>query len=248
MKLFTRLPVLALTAGLMLAAAPLRAQDLPSAATPAASPIPESPPVAAATPPAAVLTSPAAAEPKIETLVFIRHGEKPTDDDGQLTAQGLNRALALPDVLIGKFGRADYIYAPATTKKPVSHHGGTFSYVRPLMTIEPTAIKLGLPVETKFAYDEIAGLQNELCTPAFQRATVFVAWEHHLLDDLVKHLVAAFGGNAGDVPEWPGEDFDSVFIVRLRTDAQGRRSVTFEHDLEKLDGQSSTFPAPATKP
>lgn len=190
----------------------------------------------------------ASGEPKLETLVFVRHGEKPADDEGQLTTQGLNRALALPDVLISKFGRSDFVFAPSTTKKPASHHRGTFSYVRPLMTIEPTAIRLGLPVETKFAFDEIAGLQSELCEPAYQRATIFVAWEHHLLDELVKHLVSAFGGNAADVPEWPEEDYDSIFVVRLRTDAQGRRSVMFEHDLERLNGQSTAFPAAAAKP
>ena len=218
-----RLPLPCWFAVLFLAVRSLRAQD---AATPA----------------------PVTDNTKIETLVFVRHGEKPDDDEGQLTPQGLNRALALPDVLIGKFGRGDFIYAPATTKKPASHHHAAFSYVRPLMTIEPTAIRLGLPVETKFAFDEIAGLQSELCTPAFQTATVFVAWEHHLLDELVKHLVSAFGGEAADVPEWPEDDFDSIFVVRLRTDVQGRRSVSFEHDLEKLNGQSSTFPVPAAKP
>ena len=193
-------------------------------------------------------SGPSSNEPKVETLVFIRHGEKPPDDDGQLTIRGLNRALALPDVLLNKFGRADYVFAPATTKKPASHHRGTFSYVRPLATIEPTAVRLGLPVETRFAFDEISGLQSELCTPPYQRATVFVAWEHHLLDDLVKRLMAAFGGNTNDVPEWPEDDFDSIFIIRLRTDAQGRRSATFEHDLEKLNGLSDAFPRPAVKP
>jgi len=34
-----------------------------------------------------------------ETIVFFRHGEKPSAGLGQLTCQGLNRALALPDVL-----------------------------------------------------------------------------------------------------------------------------------------------------
>ena len=190
----------------------------------------------------------AAGEDKLETLVFIRHGEKPGDDEGQLTPQGLNRALALPGVLIGKFGRAGFVFAPATIKKPGSHHGGTFSYVRPLMTIEPTAIALGLPVETKFAFDEIAGLQGELCTPAYQRATVFIAWEHRLLDELVRHLVADFGGNAADVPDWPPEDFDSIFVVRLRTDPQGKRSISFEHDFERLNGESLLMPGPAATP
>lgn len=30
-----------------------------------------------------------------QTLVFIRHGEKPDNDSGQLSCQGLNRALAI---------------------------------------------------------------------------------------------------------------------------------------------------------
>ncbi len=33
-----------------------------------------------------------------ETLVFVRHGEKPAQGYGQLNCQGLNRALALPAV------------------------------------------------------------------------------------------------------------------------------------------------------
>lgn len=222
MKPSHRLPLPCLAAILCLAAGSLRGQD----ATP----------------------TPSAENTKVETLVFVRHGEKPDDDEGQLTAQGLNRALALPDVLITKFGHGDFVYAPATTKKPATHHHAAFSYVRPLMTIEPTAIRLGLPVETKFALDEIAGLQSELCMPALQQATIFIAWEHHYLDEIVKKMVSAFGGNADSVPEWADDDFDSIFVVRLRTDPQGRRSVTFEHDLERLNGQSTAFPAPAAKP
>jgi len=34
-----------------------------------------------------------------ETIVFMRHGEKPSDGYGQLTCQGFNRSLAIPTVL-----------------------------------------------------------------------------------------------------------------------------------------------------
>jgi hypothetical protein len=47
-----------------------------------------------------------------ETIVLLRHGEKPAGGLGQLTCKGLNRALALPSVLIGRFGKPGYIYAP----------------------------------------------------------------------------------------------------------------------------------------
>ena len=34
-----------------------------------------------------------------ETIVFVRHGEKPANGLGQLDCQGFNRALALPAVI-----------------------------------------------------------------------------------------------------------------------------------------------------
>ena len=44
-----------------------------------------------------------------ETIVVLRHGEKAPGGLGQISCKGLNRALALPKVLIGRFGRADAI-------------------------------------------------------------------------------------------------------------------------------------------
>ena len=52
------------------------------------------------------------ADPAVETIVFIRHGEKPEGGLGQLTCQGLNRSLALPAVIARMFGKQDAIFAP----------------------------------------------------------------------------------------------------------------------------------------
>lgn len=46
-----------------------------------------------------------------QTLVFLRHGEKPGEGLGQLNCQGLNRALDLATVLPERFGKADYVFA-----------------------------------------------------------------------------------------------------------------------------------------
>lgn len=184
---------------------------------------------------------------RVETVVFVRHGEMPANDEGQLSCQGLNRALALPDVLVARYGAAQFIFAPTTTKKPVlkgaagNNPGKTYSYVRPLMTIEPTAVRLGLPVETRFAYDEIGGLQSELLLPAYQRATVFVAWESTALEQLVKRLLAACGSDAGEVPAWATDDYDGIFVVRLRTEG-GKRTATFAREQQGLDGLSAACP------
>ena len=194
----------------------------------------------------ALVVQPAAAQtptpaPLVETIVFIRHGEKPPNDDGQLSCRGLNRALALPAVLDAKFGHPDFIFAPLTSVR-TAHGGGTFSYVRPLMTIEPTAVRAGLPVNTRYAFDDLGSLQSELCEKSYQQATIFVAWEHSKLDEVVRRLVSAFGGSEKDVPAWPSDDFDSIFVLRLRTEAEGRKSITFEHDHEGLDGLSPDYP------
>jgi hypothetical protein len=106
----------------------------------------------------------------VETLVFLRHGEKPPGGLGQLTCQGLNRALALPSVLISKFGKADYVFAPDPEGKVTEGGLRQFAYIRPLATIEPTAIRLGLPVFTDFRYKDIAGLQHELTKRQYHKS------------------------------------------------------------------------------
>jgi hypothetical protein len=177
---------------------------------------------------------------KVETVVCIRHGEKPAAGLGQLTCQGLNRALRLPQVLIGKFGKPNFIFAPDPNQ--MSHDpAGEFCYVRPLATIEPTAIQCSLPVNTHFGFEDIAGLEQELTKPAYARATIFVAWEHNYLDDLVKDMVKASGGDTSQVPGWPGNDFDSIFVIRLAHN-KGGTTATFTHDTEGLNNLSTDCP------
>lgn len=183
-----------------------------------------------------------ASAPTEETIVCIRHGEKPAGGLGQLTCRGLNRALALPDVLLGKYGQPAFVFAPNPTQKVDNH--ASYYYVRPLVTIEPTAIRCGLPVNTEFGYKEIKGLEKELQKPAYQSATIFVAWEHGLLDDFVKNLLKTNGGNPGDVPPWPGNDYDSIFVVKI-AHHEGHDSVTFAIDHENLDNLSDACPGPA---
>jgi len=178
----------------------------------------------------------------VETIVCLRHGEKPPGGLGQLTCKGLNRALALPDVLLTKFGTPAYIFAPNPTEK-VDGLGGYY-YVRPLATIEPTAILCGMPVNTKFGYLEITGLQQELDKSKYHKATVFVAWEHVLEDQFVKNLVKAYGGDAAKVPGWPGSDYDSLFVVRITRNADAT-TVSFTHDHEGLTNLSDAYPKPA---
>ncbi|HCT9095472.1 TPA: histidine phosphatase family protein [Serratia liquefaciens] len=166
-----------------------------------------------------------------ETLIFVRHGEKPANDSGQLTCKGLNRALALPDVLLDRYGKPDFIFAAGPKENK------TGSSLRALSTIMPTAVRVGLPIGIQFHADDIAGLQQELLSDKYQNSRIFIAWEHKNLDKAVKNIVAARGGDASLVPEWPGSDFDSIFVVTLD---QGK--VSFRQEREGLTQLAESCP------
>jgi hypothetical protein len=170
-----------------------------------------------------------------ETLVLVRHGEKPAGGYGQINCQGMNRALALPRVLIAKFGKPDFIFAPDPSSQTLDP-AGAFDYVRPLATIEPTAVALGLPVNTQFGFRDIDALQGELLRPRYRNALIFIAWEHTMAEGLARLLTSADGEI---VPRWESADFDSIYIVRIRTEGSEHHA-HFEHGVEGLDGQAGT--------
>jgi len=183
--------------------------------------------------------TPASTTTTTETIVFFRHGEKPSGGYGQLTCQGLQRAIALPQVLTGRFGNPQYLFAPNPTVL-VPDAAGSFYYVRPIATIEPTAIRLGLPLNTRFGYNDAAGLQAELTSATYASSTVFVAWEHQYLQTIVQNLMNQYGGGA-PVPAWVTGDYDSLYVVRL-THTGGAITAQFVHESEGLNGLPTTCP------
>jgi len=175
-----------------------------------------------------------------ETIVLFRHAEKPAAGLGQLSCQGLNRALALPAVLQRKFERPAALFAP----NPGVHKqdgGIEYNYIRPLATIEPTAIRLGMPVNVDFGLDDLAALQAAITQPAYRDATVFVAWEHRLVAKLAGQLLSAYGADPAQVPAWHYSDFDSLYVVTLQQqDGQTRASFRIEH--QGLEQQPANCP------
>lgn len=174
-----------------------------------------------------------------QTIVFFRHGEKPSGGYGQITCQGFNRALALPTVLAGKYGRPTHLYAPNPAVK-VADPAGSFYYVRPLATIEPTAVKLGMGVNTKYAYNDIASLKIALVHATKANTTIFVAWEHAQLQKVVQSIMNSYGGGVA-VPAWTYGDYDALYVVQV--DYVGTNiSARFQRDREGLNGQPTSCP------
>jgi hypothetical protein len=193
-------------------------------------------------------SSASSSQTSTETIVVLRHGEKAAGGLGQLNCMGLNRSLALPKVLIGRFGRADAIFSPspagqmregALTRK-------SYSYVRPLATIEPTAIQLGLPVDTQLSFSDIAGLQSAVTAPAYANSTIFIAWEHKYAYDFAREMLRAYRLDRAQVPAWPSGDYETMYVFRItRAAGSGAPTMTFAVEQEGLEGSlSSTCPSP----
>ena len=182
--------------------------------------------------PAAPRPAIAAAAPEL-TIVLIRHGEKPPGGLGQLDCQGLNRALALPAILAQDFARPTAIYAP-NPAMPKRDGLKSYNYIRPLATIEPTAIALGMPVDVSFGLDDTAALARHLLAPSQPPGVVLVAWEHEALVKLARAIAAASGGDAGAIPDWNRQDFDGIDVLHVPRGAN-RADFRFEHRRQGLD-------------
>lgn len=166
-----------------------------------------------------------------ERIVFVRHGEKPAKGLGQLSCKGFNRALALPAYIAKTFGKPDAIFAPnpAEQKKDA---GQPYDYVRPLITIEPTAIAFEMPIHAGIGFANVEALQRALEAPEYSHALVVVAWEHKLIDVIARALLKAHGGDPAQVPTWDDADFDGVDVVTIEA---GKAS--FQRLAEGLDGR-----------
>ncbi|HVE10997.1 MAG TPA: histidine phosphatase family protein [Paraburkholderia sp.] len=186
---------------------------------------------------------PADAEPgATQTIVMVRHGEKPDSGLGQLNCQGLNRALALPRVIEAKYGRPDAIFAPDPSKQK-NDRGTKYDYVRPLATIEPTAIYFGLPVNASIGFKNADKLTDALLAPRYQKSLVVVAWEHAVVEQVARSIVTRYGGDAASVPRWQSPDYDSIYVVRITQRANGP-VVSFAAEHEGLNDRATACPAP----
>ncbi|MFT4433952.1 histidine phosphatase family protein [Caballeronia sp. 15715] len=181
-----------------------------------------------------------AASDPVETIIMVRHGEKPADGLGQLSCQGLNRALALPRVIESRYGKPDLIFAPDPAKQK-NDSGTKYDYVRPLATIEPTAIYFGLPVNASIGFSRTDDLHAILLAPQYKSSLIVVAWEHKIIEALARKMVSDAGGDAASVPHWASADYDSIYVLRItRTDDKINAAFSVEH--EGLNHRSVTCP------
>jgi hypothetical protein len=178
-----------------------------------------------------------------QTLVFLRHGEKPDEGLGQLNCQGLNRALDLATLLPERFGKADYVFA-ANPSRHVEEgsQDQSYSYIRPLMTITPSAVRLGLPVNIDFGANDTDELADELLSDKYRNATIYTAWSHGYLPELINTVAGkALGEDRVITEDWSGDDFDTLYVLTL-TWHDGKASLLSRNVRQGLNGGPHSCP------
>ena len=180
----------------------------------------------------------------VQTLVFMRHGEKPAGGLGQLNCQGLNRAMNLATVLPEKFGNANYIFAANPTRNvEEGEFDNSYSYIRPLMTISPSAIKLGLPVNIEYSANDTSALADELLENKYHNSIIYTAWSHGYLPELINKVASEAVGEEHTITEdWSGGDFDTLYVLTL-TWHNGKASLLSRNYKQGLDNGQQTCPA-----
>lgn len=151
-----------------------------------------------------------------ETILIIRHAEKPETGDG-LTEAGEKRAKAYVDFfrhyeVDGKPLKLDYIFAATDSKK--SH--------RPRLTVEPLAEAMKMKLDLRFTDKEPEKIAKELMTHRYGNE-VLISWRH----GEIPALIEALGGDTKKlVPEgkWPDLIYDRV--IELHFDATGKFSTS----------------------
>lgn len=183
----------------------------------------------------------------VQTLVFLRHGEKPAGGLGQLNCQGLNRAMNLATVLPEKFGKANFVFAADPTRNvEEGEFDHSYSYIRPLMTISPSAIKLGLPVNIKFSANDTSALADELVENKYHNAIIYTAWSHGYLPELINKVASEAVGEPHTITQdWSGNDFDTLYVLTL-TWHNGKATLLSRNYKQGLDNGQQTCP-PATQ-
>lgn len=178
-----------------------------------------------------------------QTMVFLRHAEKPDGGLGQLNCQGLNRALSLASVLPERFGKADFVFA-ADPGRHVEEgkDDESYSYIRPLVTITPSAIKLGLPINIDYGANDTGDLARELMDDKYHNAVIYTAWSSGYLPELINEVAGrAVGQDMNITEDWESSDFDSVYVLTL-TWKDGKASLLSRNVKQGLDNGHTNCP------
>ena len=135
------------------------------------------------------------------SILLIRHAEKRTDGQLDLSPTGFKRASLLPNLFTS--GRIDLPIPQVIFATHQSKHSN-----RPVETVTPLAAALHLPIDSSIANEDYAALAAELLSGKYAGKVALVAWHHGTLPAL-----AAVLGVRPPYTPWPNQQFDRVWKI-----------------------------------
>ncbi|WP_143111323.1 histidine phosphatase family protein [Hyphomicrobium facile] len=136
-------------------------------------------------------------------ILLMRHAEKTGDtSDILLSAEGTKRAQRLVTYIPETFGRPDFIYAAARSKRSI----------RSIETMRPLAAALGIEVQHHIEDKAFKSLVAEIFSkPGYHGKTIVICWHHGKLPE----IAALLGGREGSYPaSWPQDVFNLILDFR----------------------------------
>jgi hypothetical protein len=144
----------------------------------------------------------AAAKPQPPaTVLIIRHAEKLTDGESDLSSAGFERARLLSQAFSG--ARRDLPTPQVLFAAHVSAHSD-----RSVQTLTPLATALHLPIDNRFKDHDYADLAAALLSGQYAGKVVLVAWHR----GKIPQFAAALGATPPYDP-WPEQQFDRIWRI-----------------------------------
>ena len=135
------------------------------------------------------------------TILIIRHAEKLTNGEIDLSPTGFERARLLPNLFTGvrpELPKPQVIFATH-----ISKHSN-----RPVQTVEPLAAALHLPIDDSISNDDYPALAKTLLSGGYAGKVVLVVWHH----GKIPQLAAALGAKP-PYSRWPDQQFDRIWRI-----------------------------------
>ena len=161
-----------------------------------------------------------------QRIMIVRHAEKPVNpppfgvnEDGEedkysLSVRGWQRAGALVSFFEEPYRTGiktpKKIFAAGTAQDDQNIEEQDAKSKRPYETVLPLARKLGMDVDTSIPVGREDAMIETLKST---RGIVLVAWEH-------KRLPLIARGFVRDAPDWEGDRFDVVWVLKRNADGE----------------------------
>ena len=137
------------------------------------------------------------------TILIIRHAEKLTDGQLDLSPTGFKRASLLPDLFLSAGDRQDLPTPQVLFATHQSKHSN-----RPVETVTPLATALHLSIDSTILNEDYATLASTLLGGKYAGKVVLVSWHH----GNIPQLATALGAQPPYTP-WPDTQFDRIWRI-----------------------------------